>query len=142
MTPVFVTQSKLGEWFGISAQKIGKILTAHGLKDRSGAIEKAVLGTLAKPVATKDGLSFWVWEATRVSKIIDESLGDVEKPLLDKLTIQVADALQEARRLRNEGCDFVADLLLEQAYEGVPTGLIGLIRERLGEAVGRESVHL
>lgn len=142
MTTSHVTQSTLGGWFGLSSIKIGKILTAHGLKERSSASQEAVRDGLAKQVVMKDGTSFWVWEARRISKLIDQTLGNIAKPLLDKLTIQIGDALQEEKRLRNEGSDFVADLLLEQAFEGVPACLIGLIRERLGEAVERESIHL
>ena len=135
----YVTQSSIGEWFGISSIKVGKILIAHGLKDRNGATQEAVRGGLAKQAVTKDGRPFWTWEATRVSKIIDKALGDVETPYIKKVMVQVDEALREAERHRIEGCDFLADLILEGAYEGIPTGLIGLIRGRLGYALRIEA---
>ena len=141
MTHGFVTQSKVGEWFGISALKVGKILVAHGLKDRSVATEKAIVGGIAKQVTMKNGTPIWIWESGRISRLIDDALGDVEKPFIEKLTAQVGEALHEEKCLRNEGSDFVADLLLEQTFVGVPSGLIGLIRDRLDEAIAHESAH-
>ncbi len=39
MTTSYATQSTLGGWFHLSSIKIGKILVAHGLKDRNGATQ-------------------------------------------------------------------------------------------------------
>ena len=132
----FVTQSLLGSWFGISARKIGNLLKAHGLKDRNGATQVAIVGGYAKEATTRDGISFWVWHARKTVQILDEILSGGEKPFLDELIGQVGKALTEAKRQRMEGCDFVADLILEDAFEGVPPGLFPYIKDRLGKELG------
>ena len=52
MTPSFVTQSRLGSWFGISSIKVGKILTSNGLKDRHGATQMAIAGKAERAART------------------------------------------------------------------------------------------
>lgn len=135
----FVTQSLLGSWFGISARKIGNILKAHGLKDRNVATQEAIVGGYAKEATTRDGISFWVWDPIKVVPMLYEALGGVEKPFIDDLVVQVGEALTEANRQRDEGCDFLADLIEDEALAGVPSGLIVLIRARLKGAQRTEA---
>ena len=136
MTPTFVTQSKLGEWFGFSPVAIGKVLIAEGLKDRFGATEKALLGGYAKEARTKAGLTFFVWDSNKVSVILDHGIGRTRPtPFIDGLVAKVGEAVIEAETQRAEGNDFIADLILEHAFEGVPLGMAGLIRGRLARAV-------
>lgn len=90
MTPTFVTQSKVGEWFGLSPVAVGKVLIAHGLKDRHGATEKALLGGYAREARTGTGVTFFVWDAHRVSIILDEAIGGTRPtPFIDDLVAQV-----------------------------------------------------
>ena len=141
MTNSHVTQTKVGEWFGLSAIKVGRILTAHGLKDRNGPTRLAVEGGYAKSITTRDQLTFWVWDARKTAQILDQELADCETPYIDQLVAQVGDSLAEARRHRSEGNDLLAELILEQTYDGVPPPLIGLIKDRLGGAACREAVR-
>ncbi|WP_337173519.1 hypothetical protein [Paludisphaera sp.] len=133
MTLSYVTQSRLGSWFGISSIKVGKILVMNGLKDCHGATRMAVAGGYAKEAQTKEKLPFWVWDATRVSLILDEALGGVGTSFIDELVVQVGEALAEAHGLREGGNDFVAELIEDQALAGVPPGLVGLLRGRLSQ---------
>lgn len=132
MTPIFVTQSTLGQWFGLTPVAVGKVLANHGLKNRFGATEKALLDGFAREARTKTGITFFVWNAEKVSVIIDEVLGNTTPtPYIDALVGQVGEALVEAERQRATGNDFFADLILEAAFQDIPSGLVGLIRERL-----------
>ena len=126
-----VTQTKIGEWFGLSAVKVGKILARRGLKDRSGPTRRAVLDGYAKEVVTRDQRSFWVWHAEKAALIVDEALEDGENDRIDRLASQVSEALSEVQKSRNEGNDFIADLLAEHAFEGIPSALVSVIKKRL-----------
>ena len=133
MMTSYVTQSRLGSWFGISSIKVGKILTMNGLKDGHGATRMAVAGGYAKEAQTKEKIPFWVWDATRASLIIDEALGGVGTAFIDDLVVQVGEALAESQGLREGGDEFVAELIEDQALAGVPPGLVGLLRRRLSQ---------
>jgi hypothetical protein len=133
MTSSYVTQSRLGSWFGISSIKVGKILAMNGLKDGHGATRMAVAGGYAKEAQTKEKIPFWVWDATKVSLILDAALGDVGTPFIDELVAQAGEALAEAQGLREAGNEFVAELIEDQALAGVPPGLIVLLRRRLSQ---------
>ena len=136
MMPTLVTQSKLGEWFGLSPVAVGRVLIAEGLKDRAGATEKALLGGFAKEARTKSGVTFFVWDAHKVSLILDEVIGGSwPTPFIDGLVAKVGEAVGEAEKHRADDNDFIADVILEHAFEGVPPGLSGLIRHRLAVAV-------
>lgn len=127
-----VTQSQLGEWFGISPIAVGKVLIAHGLKQGAGATEVALLGGFAKEACTRTGVTFFVWDACKVCTILDDAIGGTRPtPFIDDLVAQVGEAIAEAEGHRAKGDDFLADMILENACEGVPTGLVGLIQGRL-----------
>lgn len=131
MNNSFVTQSTIGKWFGISSRDVGKILTKQGLKDKDRATEDALRKGFAKEARTRSDVAFPVWDAYKVSVLIDKALGIVEKPYLDSLESQVGEAIIEAERYRADGEAILADLILEQACEGVPPALIRLIRGKL-----------
>jgi len=132
MTPCYVVQTTLGGWFGLSPQAVGKILAARGLKDRNGATQEAILGGYAREASTRDGIAFWTWDAHKVTPIIDKAIGgSAPTPYIDTLVRQVGETLAEAETQQAAGSDFVADLITQSAYEGVPPGLIGLIKHRL-----------
>lgn len=119
-----VTQSTLGKWFQLSSIKVGRIQTAHGLKDRNGPTERAVFGGYVKGGTTKDGFPPWTWNAVRASMLIDES---GEESRLDEMVLQVERLLAEAGHQRSIGCNFIADQIADRAFDGIPPELVGLI---------------
>ena len=130
---VWVTLTNLGGWFDMTAVAVGKVLVGRGLKDKAGATTKALFGGYAKEARTRGGVEFYLWDAGKVAAIIDLSLdGDKPTPFLDRLVAQVGESIAEARKHWGEGNDFLAELFLDRANEGVPPGLIEIINERLG----------
>ena len=95
-----------------------------------------MLGGFAKEARTKSGITFFVWDAHMVSVILDDAIGGTTPtPFIAGLVANVSEAVSEAETHRAEGNDFIADVILEHAFEGVPPGLSGLIRHRLAVAV-------
>ena len=138
---VWTTLTKLGEWFDMTAVAAGKVLVKRGLKDKAGATTKALIGGYAKEARTKGGVNFFLWEARKVAVIIDLSLdGDKPTPFLDRLVAQVGESIAEAQKHRGEGNEFLAEMILDRANEGVPPGLVRVINERLGESASIPAV--
>lgn len=138
---VWVTLTKLGGWFDMTAVAVGKVLVGRGLKDKAGATPKALIGGYAKEARTRGDIDFFLWDAGKVAAIIDLTLGgDKPTPFLDRLVAQVGESIAEAQKHRGEGNDFLAELILDRANEGVPPGLVRVINERLGESASTPAV--
>jgi hypothetical protein len=138
---IWVTQTNLGVWFDMTAVAVGKVLVERGLKDKTGATTKALIGGYAKEAVTGGGINFFLWNAGKIVAIIDLSLeGNKATHFIDRLVAQVGESVAEAQKHREEGNEFLAELFLDHADEGVPQGLIGLINERLGASANTLTV--
>src|SRR5436305_14964790 len=104
------TQTWIGKRYGISAVVVGKILTTVGLKQGPEATSKAVLTGHAKRCYTADQRPYWMWDMDAVGEVVEEALVHHGGPPIEKLVVQVGEALECADGHRAEGNGFTADL--------------------------------
>lgn len=92
------TQTELGKLFGLTARQIGTHLSELGLKDGSGATEKALADGLAAERTLKDGTPFFVWHGEQVPVLLREKGLTPAEPGAPARTGKTAVAVDEPPR--------------------------------------------
>ena len=68
----WVSQTEIGHKYGLSAIKVGRVLTELGLKDKAGATQRAIDDGFAVSTPLADGTQHWRWHKARVTRAFDE----------------------------------------------------------------------
>lgn len=131
----WVSQTDIGHTYGLSAIKVGRVLTELGLKDKAGATQRAIDGGFAVSTPLADGTQHWRWHKAKVLRAFDEhgvervskqkqaqsrvkkeasSLFNQHKPLLEDGMDKMF--WLEVECLRSDGNDALADEL-ESRYQ-------------------------
>ena len=128
-------QTELGKHFGISAVKVGKILTEHGLKDSKTkqATQKALDEGYAKSTPLKDGTPHYLWNIDKIRAILAEK----HEPLnqVDYWVNEIKRLFREANRLVDEGQDKMANLIYDLAYEEIPKKIRKEVKRKVEESL-------
>ena len=71
----FLSQTELGELYGVSSHKIGKWLMACGLRtsEKKPSLKAFQEGFVERRASTQPGTYFWVWSAAKTTKVITEA---------------------------------------------------------------------
>lgn len=65
------TLTEIGQEFGVSAVKLGKLLKEHGLRLETGdPSAEALEGTYAERIAPKEGKVYFLWHGQKVSEYL------------------------------------------------------------------------
>lgn len=68
----WVSQTDIGHYYGLSAIKVGRVLSELGLKDKAGATQRAIDGGFAVSAPLADGTQHWRWHKGKVLRAFDE----------------------------------------------------------------------
>jgi hypothetical protein len=130
----YMTQTRIGELYGLSAVAVGRILTDAGLKMKDGVTPKAITCNYAEERLTAKGIVYWVWNSTSTCEVVERALGASPKPTISKVVQQVQECLDEADKLRATD-EFFSQLIEEHAYDDIPVGLANVVRTTLSSRV-------
>lgn len=125
----YKTQTEIGRSFGISAIKLGKILTDLGLKDKNGATQKAIEENYAISSQLKDGKTFFVWNEQQIKPLISQTV----KPLSqEEIYVRgIKESLIEINRLyeSDNGTDHkMSDIMYDLIYDDIPSHILKNIK--------------
>jgi hypothetical protein len=127
----WVNQTSLGNMFGLSAIKIGKILIELGLKDaqKGSATEKALSEGYARSTPLKDGTPYFMWNLQKVKSLISKDYTLLSK--VDYWVNLVKKDLDKAYELMDKDQDKLAYMIIDSAYDEVPSDIIEQVKAKI-----------
>ena len=105
---VWVSQTDIGHYYGLSAIKVGRVLTELGLKDKAGATQRAIDGGFAVSTPLADGTQHWRWRKGKVLHAFDEyGLERVSKQdrAASRLKKEAASLFRQNKPMLEDGID-------------------------------------
>ena len=104
--------TELGQEFGVSAVKFGKLLKQHGLKEEDDEpSQTAKEGELFKKITPKKGKPYYLWHHNKTVKYltclgVKKSGISEDEAMLNTEARKLAKSYLEARKLDDEGSEF------------------------------------